>query len=54
MNSFYINIADKIGNDVATPGIPVLSGFSNINTYTTACINYYENHDSIASIKMDY
>ena len=36
MNSFYINIADNIGNDVDTPGIPVFSDFSNIDTYTTA------------------
>ena len=25
MNSFYINIADKIGTDVDTPGIPVFN-----------------------------
>ena len=42
MNSFYINIADKIGNDVDTPGIPIFSDFGTIDTYTTACINYYE------------
>ena len=44
MNSFYIK-------DVATSGIPVFSDFSNIRTYTTACINYYENLDSMVNIK---